>query len=134
MIAVIYMFGPMHGMTEYHNGPLQREREIMVPNPPSFQEYRFGEPYGPPRTSMLAERHVYFLYDQMEDGVQEGAIYLHHEQCCDRGYDTSEDYKRMFNRRENRPQILPLPGEDVINFGNPARAPKRNRKKLEEGK
>ena len=109
MIAVVYMFGPMHGRTEYLTEPLQGRREIIVPNPPMFQEYRFGEPFGMPRPSMMAERHIYVLYDQIEDGVQEGAIYLHHESCCDQGYEASDDYKQHFRRMEDRPRIVDVP-------------------------
>ena len=97
VIAVVLMFGPCHGQTHYTQGPLQQQMFFIAGDEPQamFQEYKFGEPYGPPRPSMMSmNRHVYALHDVFDQGTEEGALYFHDENCCEKDYSKSRDYKR----------------------------------------
>ena len=118
MIGVVFLFGPYHGHTEYRQPPLQPEVRIAgYEQPvPMFQEYRFGEPYGPPRPSMMREMHVYVLHDVLDMGTEEVATYLHREDCCDKDYSHSEDYKR--NKPVSRDE-LPRFQDPAILFDRP---------------
>lgn len=101
MIAVVFMFGPAHGKAMFFNAPLQQQ--IRVPSddiPPMFQEYRAGVPYGDPRDSMLRGTHLYRLHDVFENGVEEGAIYFHEEDCCEKDYTHSREYKQQQPREQ----------------------------------
>lgn len=95
MIACVYIFGPLHGKLEFTEPPIKPEVMIIVPNAPSFQRYEFGEPYGPPVTSMMADRHIYRMHDMFDQGTEECAIYFHHEDCCEKDYSHSEEYKNL---------------------------------------
>ena len=96
MISVVLLFGPNHGQIMYLKD--RPKEQIMVPSLSEpramFQEYRFGEPYGDPRPSMMNRTHVYEFHDALENGVEEVAIYIHAEKCCDEGYEKSEHYKQ----------------------------------------
>lgn len=94
MIAVIYAFGPLHGKVEFAKEMPPRQVQInMLAQQPMFQRYEFGEPVGPPRPSMLRERHTYVLHDVFDQDVEQCAIYFHHEDCCEKDYSHSEVYK-----------------------------------------
>lgn len=99
MIAVIFMFGPCHGHTAYAQAPLSNEIFMEEINHEGrFEQYRFGDPFlthgSPYNEPMGTRRHVYKLHDVFDMDVEEGAVYFHHERCCDRTYEKSDDYKR----------------------------------------
>lgn len=123
MIAAIFMFGPEHGKTQYMQAPLPKEVYVMEQPVNMFQQYREGEPFGPPRASMTTGRHMYKLHDVYDQDVEEGAIYFHHEDCCEKTYETSQDFKH------NGPREQPK-----IGYADPMRRPsKKIRKPLDMG-
>lgn len=70
-------------------------------NVPMFTPYEFGEPAGPPRPSMMIQRHTYVLHDVFDQGTEVCAIYFHNENCCDKDYGKTEAF-RDFNRTNKR--------------------------------
>lgn len=114
VIAIVLMFGPCHGQTHYAQGPLQQQMFFIAGDEPQamFQEYKFGEPYGPPRPSMLGETHMYTFHDAIENGTEEVALYLHDERCCNQEYDKSEHYKKNRPRTpDEMPRVRKLRGD-----------------------
>lgn len=145
VIMVTLVFGPEHGRTFTWEGPLPDPMVVPSEVVPMFQRYEFGEPFGPPITSMLVRKHTYIQVDTYDQGVEEAAIYFHHENCCSDTFEQSAAYKEASPQpksvaRSNRPRLLhPNDGfEDVglfvaeigniINFGNPARKPEEEPK------
>lgn len=139
MIAIMLFLGPAHGKTIYVNGsePLQKQMFAVEPVGPSFQPYVAGEPFGPPRTSMMTGRHIYTLLDVFDHGVEEGAVYIHDEDCCDKSYERSDNFKDAFPHGPNReyaPRIMDAPDPrgrqeprrnrpKSTSFGDPQREP-----------
>lgn len=101
---IILLFGPGHGQTMTLSGPPADEivwQESQVP--------RFYANDASP-ADILSDsrrgRHVYRLNDEMESAqMEECAIYVHHERCCDRRFDRDN-----ITAREGR-----RPPRDVFN-------------------
>lgn len=119
MIAVILAFGPEHGRTFYVQPPLQQQIFTMEDVMPSFQEYRFGEPFGDKKPSMMNPRHTYALHDVFDQGMEECAIYFHADECCEKTYEKSKDYRFKVSE-EDRPRY-----KDPAKFWQPRRGDNR---------
>lgn len=103
--AIQLVFGPCHGQhIIWTSMPLPDPMvalESYGDNVPMFTPYEFGEPAGPPRPSMMIQRHTYVLHDVFDQGTEVCAIYFHNENCCDKDYGKTEAF-RDFNRTNKR--------------------------------
>lgn len=117
MISVVMLFGPCHGQISYSKTRPPEQIQTIAENEPRamFQEYKFGEPYGDPRPSMMMQRHIYRMHDILENGTEEVAIYLHEENCCEHDYSKSRHYKEnMPISRDDLPRVRPLRGKGFL--------------------
>lgn len=86
----LFMFGPCHG-TSMEIGDPQPTFILLEPHTPRFEEYRFGEPHRPTHDLRVSGgrpahgRHEYQLQEVYDAGLDQCALYLHSEMCCDKG-------------------------------------------------
>jgi hypothetical protein len=86
---IVLLFGPGHGQTMRLTGPPADEIIWQEASEPTY----YAADAGP--TELLRDsrrgRHCYRLADEMESAqMEECALYVHHERCCERRFDRND--------------------------------------------
>lgn len=107
---IILLFGPGHGQTMTLGGPPADEIVWQEASEPTFQELSGRDAILEDMARSKRNIHRYRLSDEMESAqMEEVAIYVHHERCCEKRFDRDNTTARHERMRRPAPDVFNKP-------------------------
>lgn len=99
MIAAVFLFGPCHGTTMVWERLDRNKSQYYLLENQENVVFDLDDERLPSPMVHMPKRHIYDLYDIVESGIEECAIFFHSENCCERTY---------ADKKYNKPYIRPF--------------------------